>query len=378
MLSCRIFFKGAAHDQPGDLRLATLIKIERGITNEIIELIALAKERKLYLERGYPDLMKWLVKEYGYSHAAAYRRIQAAELKRSVPEITTMLEEGKVNLSTFAQVQTAIRAQERVSGEKVSTEKKAEVLKQIEQKTTLETEQVLVSFFPQIASTIHQERVTVISESTSRLAINLSNETLAEMERVKALLSHSHPNATNAEIIAYLIREIRLRKDPLLKENAKDQAVGVRESDTNISGMESKGSKCGPSSELSPLVPNAASSGPAESESASAARRIPVRPSVRRLVIQRANGCCEYRDPETGRVCGSRLRIEVDHHLPRALGGKNDISNLRCLCRKHNALMAEKMLGKDLANAWRLEVQSHHGRHLAAKFAMRPRYRMDT
>ncbi len=118
-----------------ELRLATLIKNERGITNEIIELIALAKERKLYLGRGYPDLMKWLVKEYGYSHAAAYRRIQAAELKRSVPEITTMLEEGKVNLSTLAQVQTAIRAQERVSGERVSTEKKAEVLKQIEQKT---------------------------------------------------------------------------------------------------------------------------------------------------------------------------------------------------------------------------------------------------
>ncbi len=341
-----------------ELRLATLIKSERGITNEIIELIALAKERKLYLERGYPDLMKWLVKEYGYSHAAAYRRIQAAELKRSVPEITTMLEEGKVNLSTLAQVQTAIRAQERVSGERVSTEKKAEVLKQIEQKMTLETEQALVSFFPQIASTIHQERVTVISESTSRLAINLSNETLAELERVKELLSHSRPNATNAEIIGYLIREFRLRKDPLLKENAKDHAVGIREDDTKISGKESKETNCEPSSALLPMVPNMASSGPAESESASAAQRVPVRSAVRRLVIQRANGRCEYRDPETGRVCGSRLQVEVDHLLPRALGGTNDINNLRCLCRKHNALMAVKLLGKDRANVWRLEVQS--------------------
>ncbi len=232
-----------------ELRLATLIKSERQITNEIIELIALAKERKLYLERGYPDLMKWLVKEYGYSHAAAYRRIQAAELKRSVPEITTMLEEGK------------------------------------------------------------------------------------------------------------LIRQFRLRKDPLLKENAKDHAVGVRESDPNVRSREYKDSKCEPSSELSPLVPNAASSGPAESESASALQRVPGRSSVRRLVIQRANGCCEYRDPETGRVCGSRLQVEVDHHVPRALGGTNDINNLRCLCRKHNALMAEKMLGKDRANAWRLEVR---------------------
>ncbi len=343
-------------NQEIEAKLATLVKNERSTTNEIIELIALAKDRKLYLERGYPDLMKWLVKEYGYSHAAAYRRIQAAELKRSVPEISTLLEEGKVNLSTLAQVQTAIRAQEKVSGKIVSSEKKADLVKQIEQKTRLETEQALVSAFPQIASTIHQERVTVINESTSRMATNLPNETLKDMDRVKELLSHSHPNATNAEIIAYVLKGYIARKDPLLKDNAKAQATNACETEARINNKNKVTNEYGCESSLA-VTDTTARPEVAKSDSSPAAQRVPVKTSIRRFVLQRANGRCEYRDPITSRVCGSRLQVEVDHIIPRALGGTNGLHNLRCLCRKHNAMMAEKTLGKDRANAWRLEHQ---------------------
>ncbi|MBN8539100.1 MAG: HNH endonuclease [Deltaproteobacteria bacterium] len=36
----------------------------------------------------------------------------------------------------------------------------------------------------------------------------------------------------------------------------------------------------------------------------------------------------------------------MDHVIPVALGGRNDVTNLRILCRSHNLLMAEKLIGR--------------------------------
>ena len=62
---------------------------------------------------------------------------------------------------------------------------------------------------------------------------------------------------------------------------------------------------------------------------------------------------CEYRDEVTGRICGETFQIEDDHEVPRALGGGDEPGNLRCLCRRHNALVAKDWLGPQWANAWR-------------------------
>ncbi|MGE3682586.1 MAG: HNH endonuclease [Bdellovibrionales bacterium] len=79
--------------------------------------------------------------------------------------------------------------------------------------------------------------------------------------------------------------------------------------------------------------------------------RVPA--SVRRVVIQRAGGKCEYHDPVTGRRCESSHRLEADHIVPRAHGGGDDILDLRFLCRSHNQFEAEEKLGKEWANRWR-------------------------
>ena len=53
--------------------------------------------------------------------------------------------------------------------------------------------------------------------------------------------------------------------------------------------------------------------------SKSSGRSIPV--AVKREVWRRDQGCCTYVDRHTGRRCGSRFFLELDHIVPVALGG---------------------------------------------------------
>lgn len=67
--------------------------------------------------------------------------------------------------------------------------------------------------------------------------------------------------------------------------------------------------------------------------------------NTRRLILQRANGQCEFLDDSTQNRCQSRHQIEIDHIVPKSLGGENQPENLRALCRAHNLYEAERLLG---------------------------------
>ena len=58
--------------------------------------------------------------------------------------------------------------------------------------------------------------------------------------------------------------------------------------------------------------------------------------AVRREVWRRDGGCCSYVDPHSGRRCGSRFLLQLDHIVPFALGGSAEPGNLRVHCAAHN------------------------------------------
>ena len=62
-------------------------------------------------------------------------------------------------------------------------------------------------------------------------------------------------------------------------------------------------------------------------------RAIPA--AVRRQVWERDRGC-SYVDGGSGRRCGSRHLLEIDHVVPYALGGSAEPDNLRLLCAAHH------------------------------------------
>lgn len=129
---------------------AELVKDERRLTRTILERIAQFDREKLYSELGYTSVMTWLIEEHGYSKSAAYRRMQAARLLRSVPAAKSSLEEGKVNITTLSALQTAIRREEMRTRAPVAAERKQELVKRIEYKPSDQAGRVIAHEFPEL------------------------------------------------------------------------------------------------------------------------------------------------------------------------------------------------------------------------------------
>jgi len=65
---------------------------------------------------------------------------------------------------------------------------------------------------------------------------------------------------------------------------------------------------------------------------------------VRREVWTRDGGRCQW-PVDSGGICGSTHQVQLDHIIPRALGGPSTVANLRCACRFHNDRAAREAYG---------------------------------
>jgi len=85
-----------------------------------------------------------------------------------------------------------------------------------------------------------------------------------------------------------------------------------------------------------------ASQAPRERETGS--RYIPR--SVLRVVYARDGGQCTFTNAQ-GQRCATRGFLEVHHHdTAHACGGAATVENLRLMCAPHNALLAERDMGR--------------------------------
>jgi 5-methylcytosine-specific restriction protein A len=66
--------------------------------------------------------------------------------------------------------------------------------------------------------------------------------------------------------------------------------------------------------------------------------RIPIPPAVRQYVFERDNYQC--------RSCGKThktVKLQIDHIIPLAKGGSNDMSNLQTLCSECNQQKSDRI-----------------------------------
>jgi len=74
-------------------------------------------------------------------------------------------------------------------------------------------------------------------------------------------------------------------------------------------------------------------------------RRAAISTQNRREVWRRAGARCEQR-LTSGERCSRTHLLQVDHRIPVAWGGGNELSNLQLLCSTHNRVKSDRLPGE--------------------------------
>jgi 5-methylcytosine-specific restriction endonuclease McrA len=156
-----------------------------------------------------------------------------------------------------------------------------------------------------------------------------NKEFIERYEEVRALLSQRLSSTSFENVFEALMNDFLERHSPSNRKARRDKK-----------GTENQ--KTSPASRQ-PLALNRAHAKPHS-------RRIPA--AVWDAVFARDKGRCTYVG-RTGRRCGSKQALQVDHIKPFARGGANAASNLRLLCAKHNRLAAQEVFGENLMKRFR-------------------------
>ena len=166
----------------------------------------------------------------------------------------------------------------------------------------------------QSASAARERDVALpLTSDLRRLHVTVSRSFLEKLEAARSALSHARPGATTEELL----------------EAGLDLVLAAHAKRKGLVGRPRK-------------APEAAITAPSAADSSATPAHVPAH--VRRAVWLRDGGRCQWRAPGGG-VCGSTLRLELDHVLPRARGGPSTVENLRVLCFVHNQYAARLAFG---------------------------------
>lgn len=292
-------------------KMQKLIRTERKITHLILLYIIEIEDRRIHAQLGFDSMYTYLTRGLGYSEGSAYRRLQSARLLKEVPGAAKKIESGELNLTQLTHVQKCLNEKTK-SGKAISLEKTAEILAKLENKNSFETQKTLS--FEMDLPIMAEEKLKPQKDDSIRLEITLSKEQFKELEMAKSLLSHVCPEGTWSEVITTLAKgfnkkklEGRIKSQPERQKTGTQSALATRAMDKS---------------------------------------RVHYRKSIsvpmKRALLEKAHHSCEYQDPISKKSCQSKYQLQIDHIIPKALGGNDHIGNLRVLCRTHNLLSAQK------------------------------------
>jgi 5-methylcytosine-specific restriction endonuclease McrA len=158
-----------------------------------------------------------------------------------------------------------------------------------------------------------------LSADLRRLHVTVSKRFVDKLEAAKDALSHSHPGADVEAIL-----EAGL--DLLIERAAKRKGIVAKPRKP---------------------PPSVAASRPSRRPEGDEAGERAIPAAVRREVWIRDGGRCQWPTSDGG-VCGSTCRVQFDHIVPVARGGKSTVANLRLACAVHNDRAARQAYG----DAW--------------------------
>lgn len=326
--------------------LERLVKSERKIMHEVLVHIVEVEKRRLFLELGYSSIYKFLTQHLGYSEDAAYDRMAGARMLSKAPEIVTKLEEGSLNLTQLVKLNQCLQ-QEKKMGQPVTAKKTQELITQIENKTNFETEKILAVALQQAPATY--QKIKPQADDSVRVELTFTAEEFATLKQAQSLLSHIVTDNDLAKAIVHLATNLVQKFHGKNKVDRRKENFELSQYDSNKSQKESPKLEPNPHLQLlqQPTPPRQTASSPAPVPPTT--RRLRVKrkfrrrrllAAVTRAVYGRARNCCQHIHPESKRRCSSTYQLQVDHIIPVACGGSDELENLRLLCGVHNRFEA--------------------------------------
>jgi hypothetical protein len=301
-----------------------LTREERRLTVEVLHHLREVERRSLFISLGFDTLQSYAIRELGYSETAANRRIQAMRLIGELPEMAGKITEGQMNLTSAARVQSFLKSE--AKGNKAySRDQKLELIEALEHRPTREVSRELRR--QARASTPGDERgkgsdghgptlnrdlnaIMSLDGETGEFALKLPPALHEKLDRLLIAKSVHNPE------LGYL---------DILEELLDDALAG-----TSTSAFEIR-----PRAES----PSAAAISKVIEETVTQTRKRSryISASIQKQVWQSYGHLgCTYVDSSTGRRCGSKADLEIDHIVPFAMGGRNELGNLRLVCSQHN------------------------------------------
>lgn len=268
--------------------LGTQIKNERQILHIILEHIKEVSRRDLHLARGYGSLVEYLIKKFGYTERAAYRRVDGANLLKQVPSLVENIKNGSMDITKISDVIRAVKEKERISGEKVSALLKTELVARVAGKTSAESQKELAQVLD-IKIKEHDSKRVQKDESV-RVEFTVTKDQYDKIMKCQDLAIHKIQQENMAFSLASVIE---ILADKYIAEKTE---LKTKPSEKTNQTLTSK---------------------------------------TKTEILQR-DQCCQYKDRKTGKICGSTFALQTDHRTSKWIDGDNSKSNLQILCAQHN------------------------------------------
>ena len=313
-------------DQELHRNLQGLVQGERQVLTKILHHLGEVERRKLFCDFGCSSLFEYAINKLGYSEGQAHRRIQAMRLMRELPQVEKQIAAGTLNLSNISQAQSLFNEVKKQNKDAaLNKQEKIDVLKQLENKSSRETQRTLLKLRPEGIPLKDRERQ--VSENQVEVRFIIDDKLKAKLEEIRSLLGCRGIDLNYAELLSSMA-------DLSLAE-LKAKQFGSRRTRTAAAAAAAAASKAitKPATRLAPSAPDI--SNVIESHLPTQSRYIPQ--SIKFEVWKRDGGQCQQ--------CGTKQRLNYDHVIPLAKRGVTAVGNLRLLCFHCNQRAAMQIFG---------------------------------
>jgi len=374
-------------------RLYELRSKERELLVEFLAHLGELDRRKVALDLGFPSSFEYCVQHLGLSSSATFRRLTAARLLMRFPVVADYLRDGRLVLTTLVVLRDVL-CDERLGEilDRAAGRSEDEVRALVAALAPRPAVPDLVRRLPQRPSAARPSaecvptrnldlfeaaaaatgrnftaapavapcqpkrsaaKVEPISAEQHVVRMTVGAEFVADLERVRAALSHVVPDRSLEKVLHECIRrtlracERRRLGGEMLRTAASRPGTPTATSSDDPLTASAKRTRTIPAKVRAtasrPGTPTGTSSEYPPTASAKRTRTIPAK--VRATVAKRDGNRCTFVG-EDGHRCNSTYQIEFHHVEPFARGGPSTVEGIVQMCSAHNRRTAEKELGE--------------------------------